>query len=113
MPAPAPVSTITRWPRTPSSRAEPGIIPTRYSWVLISLGTPTSTGSGLLRLVEIMDLEQGAAADRLERAVCRAGRPAGIGAFDETLAAVALRVVADRQVALEQIDLFPIFMDER
>src|SRR5271168_3453079 len=113
MPAPAPVSTMTRWPRATSSRTEPGISPTRYSWVLISLGTPTSTGSGLFRLVEIMDLEQGAAAVRLERPMRCAGRSAGIGALGKILAAAALRVVADRQIALEQIDLLPIFMDER
>src|SRR5271165_412561 len=100
MPAPACVSTITRWPCATSSRAEPGISPTRYSWVLISFGTPTSTGSGLLRLVEIMDFEQGAAAVRFERPVRRAGRPAGIGALGKILAAAALRIVADRQVAL-------------
>src|SRR5271154_623850 len=110
MPAPASASTITLWPCAISSRAEPGISPTRYSWVLISFGTPTSTASGLLRLVEIMNLEQGAAAVRLERSVRRAGRPTGIGALDEILAAAALRVVTDRQIAFEQIDLFPIFM---
>src|SRR5260221_5223805 len=113
MPAPAPLSTRTLWPCAISSRAEPGIRPTRYSWVLISLGTPTSTVSGLLRFVEIMDLEQGAAAVRLERPVRRAGRPAGIGALGEVLAALALGVVTDRQVAFEQVDLLPVFVDER
>src|SRR5829696_9099913 len=40
MPAPAPVSTSTSWPRWTNSRTEPGTSPTRYSCVLTSLGTP-------------------------------------------------------------------------
>src|SRR3546814_114438 len=42
MPAPAFVSTITLWPWWTSSRTEDGTRPTRYSWFLISFGTPTS-----------------------------------------------------------------------
>ncbi len=42
MPAPAPLSTITLWPWWTSSRTLPGTSPTRYSWVLIYFGTPTS-----------------------------------------------------------------------
>src|SRR6185312_15519972 len=42
MPAPAPDCTSTRWPRATYSRTAPGVRPTRYSWVLISVGTPTS-----------------------------------------------------------------------
>src|SRR5258706_2546459 len=112
MPAPAWLSTITVWPWVTNSRTEPGISPTRYSCVLISLGTPISTGGLLLRLVEIVDFEQRAAGVRLERAVHRAGRAAGIGAGREILAALALRIVADRQIAVHQIDLLPIFVDE-
>src|SRR5689334_8864888 len=42
MPAPALVSTSTLWPWWISSRTEEGTRPTRYSWVLIYLGTPIS-----------------------------------------------------------------------
>src|ERR1043165_1876817 len=113
MPAPAPLSTVTTWPWVTMSRTEPGVSPTRYSWVLISFGTPIFTARLLRRLVEIMDLEQRAAAVRLERPVRRAGRPARIGAGREILAALALRIVADGEVAVQQIDLFPVFVDER
>src|SRR5258706_2873783 len=40
MASPALVSTKTRWPREESSRTAAGIMPTRYSLFLISLGTP-------------------------------------------------------------------------
>src|SRR5688500_10963191 len=39
--APAAASTITSWPAFTSASAPTGIIPTRYSSGLISLGTPT------------------------------------------------------------------------
>src|SRR5476651_1849825 len=42
MPAPAPRSIMTRWPCWVSSRTEPGTSPTRFSLLLISLGTPIS-----------------------------------------------------------------------
>src|SRR5262245_64300133 len=42
MPSPAPRSTVTRWPCATSSRALVGVNPTRYSWTLISFGTPMS-----------------------------------------------------------------------
>src|SRR5438045_2442163 len=64
-------------------------------------------------LREVVDLEQEAAAVRFERAVHRAGRAAGIGAGREILAAIAVQVVADRQIALDQVNLFPIFVHER
>src|SRR3954462_5534338 len=41
MPRPALVSTITSWPAPGSSATDPGVRPTRYSWTLISFGTPT------------------------------------------------------------------------
>src|SRR5579875_3591247 len=41
MPDPALVSTITSWPAATSSATDGGVSPTRYSWFLISLGTPT------------------------------------------------------------------------
>src|ERR1700757_1782970 len=41
------------------------------------------------------------------------GRAAGIGARGKALAALPRGIVADRQIALDQIDLFPIFVDKR
>src|SRR5580693_6525032 len=41
MPSPAFVCTNTSCPRAVSSRTALGVMPTRYSWFLISLGTPT------------------------------------------------------------------------
>ena len=60
-----------------------------------------------------MDFEQQAAAVRFERAVYGAGRAAGIGAGREAFAALALGIVADGQIAVEEIHLFPIFVHER
>src|SRR3954468_20023536 len=51
MPSPAAVSTITRWPLWTSSRTLAGTSPTRYSCVLISLGTPTSISGDLFQHV--------------------------------------------------------------
>src|SRR5271166_6674289 len=48
MPLPAPVSTSTWWPARTNSRTPAGTNPTRYSWILISFGTPIFIG-GLLR----------------------------------------------------------------
>src|SRR5690606_4308830 len=45
MAAPAWLCTSTRWPRWISSATEAGVRPTRFSWGLISLGTPISIGS--------------------------------------------------------------------
>src|ERR1700733_9302159 len=42
-----------------------------------------------------------------------AGRPRGISVGLEGLAALALFVVADREIARDQINLFPIFVHER
>src|SRR5579883_2210468 len=43
LPSPAPFSTSTLWPRDVRLRTPAGVIPTRYSRVLISLGTPMIT----------------------------------------------------------------------
>src|SRR5438477_12415651 len=42
MPEPAPLSTSTRWRCATISRTLAGVSPTRYSWSLISFGTPIS-----------------------------------------------------------------------
>src|SRR6266567_2564023 len=60
----------------------------------------------------IMDLEEQAAAVRLERTVHGPGRTAGIGAGRKALAALAFGIVADGQIALDQVDLFPVFVNK-
>src|SRR5919197_5594186 len=50
---------------------------------------------------------------RFERAVHGAGRATGIGAGLEVLAAISGGVISDSQITLDQIDLFPIFVDKR
>src|SRR5258706_9474766 len=47
LPSPAPVSTFTEWPRLTNWRTPAGVIPTRYSRVLISFGTPMIMWSSL------------------------------------------------------------------
>src|SRR5262245_30884609 len=42
--AAAPFSTSTSCPWATASRTEAGVMPTRYSWTLISLGTPMRIG---------------------------------------------------------------------
>src|SRR5713101_9490728 len=49
MPAPAPLSTSTWWPRWTTSRTLPGTSPTRYSCAFTSLGTPISMAAPLRR----------------------------------------------------------------
>src|SRR5437764_14183345 len=71
-----------------------------------------STGRRPISIV-IMDFEEEAAAVRFERAMHGPGRPAGIGAGGEALAALAGGIVADSQIAFDEINLFPINMDER
>src|SRR5690349_23786756 len=44
-PSPAPDWTTTLWPRSTSSRTPAGVSATRYSSVLISVGTPTFTST--------------------------------------------------------------------
>src|SRR5262245_46803985 len=67
----------------------------------------------LLALVVIVNLIEEAAALRLERAVVDARRPAGIGGRVERFAAFALLIVADDEIAGDQIDLLPMVVHER
>src|SRR5262245_64174229 len=60
-----------------------------------------------------MDLIEHASFHRLERSVHSTRRTAGIGWSRETLAAIALRIVADDEIAGEQVHLFPVIVDER
>src|SRR2546427_2823530 len=61
----------------------------------------------------VVDLVKNAPASGCERTVMHAGRPAGIGGCEALLAALALPVVAHHQVALHDIDLLPVVVDER
>jgi hypothetical protein len=61
----------------------------------------------------VVNLVKDAAAAGSERAVVHARRPAGIGRRDALLAAFALLVVADHEVALHDVDLFPVVVYER
>lgn len=60
-----------------------------------------------------MYFHEQAAVDRLEGPMGRVRRAACIGVGRETLATLPLVVIADDQVARDQIDLFPILMGER
>src|SRR5678815_659853 len=60
----------------------------------------------------VVDLVEDAAAAGGERAVVHARRPAGIGRGEALLPALALLVVADHEVALHHIDLFPVVVHE-
>src|ERR1700758_1556739 len=64
-------------------------------------------------LGEIMNFVEQTPPIRFERAVHSAGRAAGIGAGWETLTAVPCGIISNRQVALDQIHFFPIFVDKR
>src|SRR5688500_5799025 len=61
----------------------------------------------------VVDHVQDAAAPRGERPVVHARRPAGVGRGERLLAALALPVVADHEIALHHVDLLPVVVDER
>src|SRR5437879_1102064 len=60
-----------------------------------------------------MHLVKEAAALRFEWTVMNAGRSASVGRSIECLAALALRVVADDEIAGDEIDFFPMVVHER
>src|SRR5262249_57563878 len=62
--------------------------------------------------VEIMHFQQQAAGYRLERSMIRAGRPTRVGVGRKRGAALALRIVADDEVARHPLDLLPVIVDE-
>src|SRR3546814_8072194 len=62
--------------------------------------------------VIVMNFEQQASPVRLERAVIDARRAAGVGRRDKLLAAIALLVISDRQVARQEKDFLPIIVDK-
>src|ERR1700741_4984318 len=67
----------------------------------------------LLAFVVIVNLVEQAATVRLEWPMMDAGRSARIGRRLERLPAPALTVIADDQIAGNQIDFFPVVMHER
>src|SRR5258708_27759667 len=67
-------------------------------------------GTLLSAFIVIMDFEQQAALLGFERPVMNAGRAARIGRAEEGLAALALRVAADDEIAGEKINLLPMIV---
>src|SRR5690348_7832191 len=63
-------------------------------------------------LIVIVDLVKHAAAVRFEGTVINAGRAAGVSRAQELLTAFALIVVADDQIAGDEIYLFPMIVHE-
>src|SRR2546427_5246798 len=61
----------------------------------------------------VVDLVKNASASGCERTVVHAWGPTGIGRREALLAALALLVVADDEVALHHIHLFPVVVHER
>src|SRR5215510_13490517 len=64
-------------------------------------------------LVVIVDFVEQATSFRLERSVIDPGRPAGVGRRPERLATLSLGIVADDEVPRDEIDFFPMIVDER
>jgi hypothetical protein len=60
----------------------------------------------------VVDLVQDAAVLRGEGAMVGARRPARIGIGEALLAALALLVVADDEIALDDVDFFPVVVNE-
>src|SRR3989442_80400 len=60
----------------------------------------------------IVDLVEDAAALGGERPVVHARRAAGVGRREALLATAALRIVADDEVAVHHVDLFPVIVHE-
>src|ERR1700742_2124454 len=67
----------------------------------------------LLALVVIVELIEQAAFLRLERPMIGARRTAGVGRCGEGFAALAFGIVADGEVTRDQVDLFPVVVNER
>src|SRR5512145_1287442 len=75
-PTPAPFCTSTLWPDLASAATEAGMMPTRFSRGLISVGQPTITGSLLESDDAEQDTSEGRGQVRLRRAACDALRHA-------------------------------------
>src|SRR6266850_2643973 len=84
----------------------PSFSDSRCSFPLFSMTRPLSGG------LVIVDFVEDAAAPGGERPMVHARRTAGVGRCEALLAAAALSVVADDQVAVHYVDLFPVIVDE-
>src|ERR1035438_10866639 len=96
MPLPAPVSTSTWWPARANSRTPAGTNPTRYSWILISFGTPIFI-LGLLRVGVAKDrglVRQGRQAAQNRRT--KRGRPANAPLWAGLMAEYCASLSSDR-----------------
>src|SRR5437764_322295 len=60
----------------------------------------------------VVNLVQDASAAGSEWPMAHPRRPAGVSGRKGLLAALALRIIADHEVALNDIDLFPMVVDE-
>src|SRR5882762_10232614 len=95
------------------------VLPSASSCASAAIGRRTTSAMGLpwrlaLRgLVVIVHLEQKATRFRLERPVRRSRRAARIRIGTEARAAFAVPVVADDQIARDEIHLFPVVVHER
>src|SRR3954447_11385420 len=111
-PEPAPCCTSTSWPRSTSSRTPAGVNATRYSSVLISVGTPTFMGVSNLSWVGTVSVHERAAAQREPEldAIAGAGEVAPRQLLD-LADAVAQRVPVAVQAPGGRLPL-PVALDE-
>src|SRR3954447_16259204 len=112
-PEPAPCCTSTSWPRSTSSRTPAGVNATRYSSVLISVGTPTFMGVSNLSWVGTVSVHELAAAQRQPEldAIAGAGEVAPRQLLD-LADAVPQRVAMAVQPPRGRLPL-PVAFDER
>src|SRR5215211_8838087 len=110
-PSPAPAWTTTSWPCSTSSRTPEGVSATRYSSVLISVGTPTFIWSSLsrcsLRVDQLASPQREPEVDAIARGV---QRPPGqlLHAADAVAEGVTMAV----ELARRPLPL-PVALDER
>src|SRR5215211_300382 len=106
-PSPAPACTTTSWPCSTSSRTPDGVSATRYSSVLISVGTPTFISSSRRGVDQLTPAEGEPEVDAIAR---RVERPAGqlLHAADP----VAQRMTVAVQAPRGALPL-PVALDER
>src|ERR1043166_8938470 len=95
----------------PMSTTRPSLRDSRCSFPLFSMARALSRISS--RGLVVMHLVQDAAALGGERTVLHARRTAGVGRGEGLLAAAALRVVADDEVAVHDVHLLPVVVHER
>src|SRR4051812_7462175 len=105
-PSPAPACTTTSCSCSTSSRTPEGVSATRYSSVLISVGTPTSMGDDLSSLEELAPSQREPEVDAITGRVQRAA-----GELLDALDPVAQGVAVAGQLARGALPL-PVALDE-